>query len=101
MAALSIANRSKHPLLKQAKFSDIWEERHEPSAAQLQEIRSIGVMTPEQRKDRMTGPCGGCKWFQVCGGGFRTRAAFANGDLWGSDPACYLREDEISERSVV
>ena len=43
----------------------------------------------------MSGPCADCKWFGICGGGFRTRAAFANdGDLWGSDPGCYLREEE-------
>jgi radical SAM protein with 4Fe4S-binding SPASM domain len=87
--------------VKRTKFSDIWEEKHEPSAAHLREIRSIGLMSAEERKARMTGPCGGCKWFNVCGGGFRTRAAFANDNLWGSDPACYLREEEISERAVV
>ena len=87
--------------VKRTKFSDILEEKHEPSAAHLGEIRSIGLMSAEERKARMTGPCGGCKWFNVCGGGFRTRAAFANGNLWGSDPACYLREEEISERAVV
>lgn len=81
--------------VKRTKFSDIWEERHEPSAAQLQEIRSIGLMTTAERKERMTGPCGACRWFHICGGGFRTRAAFANDDLWGSDPACYLSEEEI------
>ena len=84
--------------VKQTKFSDIWEEKHEPSAEQLREIRSIGLMSTAERKERMTGPCGECKWFPVCGGGFRTRAAFANDNLWGSDPACYLREEEISER---
>ena len=87
--------------VKRTKFSDIWEEKHEPSAEQLREIRSIGLMSTEERKVRMTGPCGGCKWFNICGGGFRTRAAFANGNLWGSDPGCYLREEEISERAVV
>lgn len=81
--------------VKQQKFSDIWEERHAPSAAKLQEIRSIGLMSVEERKQRITGPCGNCDWFKICGGGFRTRAAFANNDLWGSDPGCYLKEDEI------
>jgi radical SAM protein with 4Fe4S-binding SPASM domain len=43
----------------------------------------------------MTGPCADCKWFPICGGGFRTRAAFCNnGDLWGSDPGCYLKDHE-------
>jgi radical SAM protein with 4Fe4S-binding SPASM domain len=87
--------------VKQTKFSDIWEEKHEPSAARLQEIRSIGLMTTDERKARMTGPCGDCRWFHVCGGGFRTRAAFANNDLWGSDPGCYLRQEEIREEACV
>ncbi|MDA0766230.1 MAG: radical SAM protein [Verrucomicrobia bacterium] len=81
--------------VKQTPFSDIWEERHEPSRAALQEIRSIGQMSNAQRQELISGPCGGCKWFDICGGGFRTRAAFANGNLWGSDPGCYLTEEEI------
>lgn len=83
--------------VKRTPFSHIWEEEHEPSAAQLREIRSVGLMSSTERKTRMKGPCGGCRWFDVCGGGFRTRAAFANGDLWGSDPGCYLAEKEIRE----
>lgn len=84
--------------VKQTKFSDIWQEKHGPSAAHLHEIRSIGLMTNAERKERMTGPCGRCQWFKICGGGFRTRAAFANDDLWGSDPGCYLREEDIREQ---
>ena len=86
--------------VKRTKFSDIWEERHESSAEQLREIRSIGLMTTAERKERMTGPCGHCQWFNICGGGFRTRAAFANGDLWGSDPSCYLDEEETREQAI-
>ena len=36
------------------------------------------------------------KLLQWNGGGFRTRAAFANGHWYGSDPGCYLTEEEIS-----
>ena len=36
------------------------------------------------------------KRLQWNGGGFRTRAAFANGHWYGSDPGCYLTEEEIS-----
>lgn len=87
--------------VKQQKFSDIWEERHAPSAPQLQEIRSIGLMSADERMQRITGSCGDCQWFNVCGGGFRTRAAFANGGLWGSDPGCYLTENEIRACATV
>jgi radical SAM protein with 4Fe4S-binding SPASM domain len=82
--------------VKQMPFSEIWEGKNPASAEVLESIRSIGLLTLEERQARMTGPCAECKWFPICGGGFRTRAAFANyGSLWGSDPGCYLHADEI------
>ena len=82
--------------VKQMPFSEIWEGNNPASAEVLESIRSIGLLTLEERQARMTGPCAECKWFPICGGGFRTRAAFANyGSLWGSDPGCYLHADEI------
>ncbi|MEO7098188.1 MAG: radical SAM protein [Luteolibacter sp.] len=84
--------------VKKTPFSQIWEGGHEPSAGMLESIRSIGLLSQQERQVRMSGPCADCKWFSVCGGGFRTRAAFCNdGDLWGSDPGCYLREEERLE----
>ena len=84
--------------VKQTPFSQIWEGDHAPSAGMLESIRSIGLLSQQERQVRMSGPCADCKWFSVCGGGFRTRAAFCNnGDLWGSDPGCYLREEERLE----
>lgn len=81
--------------VKHIPFSEIWEGRNPESAEKLADIRSIGLLTQEERQARMTGPCSACNWFSICGGGFRTRAAFCNdGDLWGSDPGCYLRETE-------
>ncbi|MGD7652526.1 MAG: hypothetical protein ACQCXQ_04870 [Verrucomicrobiales bacterium] len=69
------------------------------SAARLEEIRSVGVLEGGPRQALTSGPCASCRWSGVCGGGFRTRAAFANddprgSDLWGSDPACVLSETE-------
>ena len=81
--------------VKKVPFSEIWEARHQPSADQLNEIRSLGALSLEERQQRMKGRCAGCRWFKVCGGGFRTRAAFANDDFFGSDPACYLQDSEI------
>jgi len=82
--------------VKQMAFSKIWDGGNPGSAEILASIRSIGLLSLEERQARMTGPCAECKWFSICGGGFRTRAAFANyGNLWGSDPGCYLRPDEI------
>ncbi len=81
--------------VKRMPFSTIWEGGNELSAPVLDEIRSIGLLGAEERKARMHGRCAGCRWFSVCGGGFRTRAAFANGELWGSDPGCYLAGAEL------
>jgi Fe-coproporphyrin III synthase len=87
--------------VKQTKFSQIWEEQHPPSAAALKEIRSIGRLSVEERQAKLKGPCRDCRWFSLCGGGFRTRAATLNGHLWGSDPGCYLTSEETSYRQLV
>ena len=86
--------------VKRMPFSQIWEGGNPASTEILTSIRSIGRLSPQERQARMTGPCADCKWFEICGGGFRTRAAFTNhGDLWGSDPGCYLTKAEITEKS--
>ncbi len=83
--------------VKRMPFSAIWEGRNQASAETLSAIRSIGTLSPAERQHRMAGACGRCRWFGICGGGFRTRAAFgSDGDLWGSDPGCYLTEAERS-----
>ena len=81
--------------VKRLPFSAIWEGHNQASADTLAEIRSIGTLSAEERQQRMTGACGHCRWFGLCGGGFRTRAAYGSeGRLWGSDPGCYLTEAE-------
>ncbi|MBL9113798.1 MAG: radical SAM protein [Verrucomicrobiaceae bacterium] len=83
--------------VKLMPFSKIWEEQNDASAETLRDIRSIGKLTQSERQSRMMGPCGQCRWFNICGGGFRTRAAYSeSGGLWGSDPGCYLTENERS-----
>lgn len=83
--------------VKQVPFSQIWEGQYPASAPLLAEIRSIGTLNEQERQARMTGPCGDCRWFSVCGGGFRTRAAACHdGNLWGSDPGCYLSAAETA-----
>jgi radical SAM protein with 4Fe4S-binding SPASM domain len=82
--------------VKQMPFSEIWDGKNPVSAEVLESVRSIGLLSLEERQAKLSGPCAECKWFRICGGGFRTRAAFANyGSLWGSDPGCYLHADEI------
>lgn len=79
--------------VKTQKFSEVWDALREPSAAQLKELR--GSDDPQERQQKLEGRCATCCHFKLCGGGFRTRAAFANGHWYGSDPGCYLTEEEI------
>ena len=78
--------------VKTQKFSDVWDASLEPSAAELQKLR--GAEDPLERQKLLSGSCATCKHFALCGGGFRTRAAFANGHWYGSDPGCYLTDEE-------
>lgn len=79
--------------VKTQKFSEVWEASTAPSAPLLQELR--GSEDPAERRRKLSGRCAGCVHFGLCGGGFRTRAAFANGHWYGSDPGCYLSDEEI------
>ena len=79
--------------VKTELFSTVWEAAHAPSAARLAELR--GSDDPAERQKKLSGRCASCKHFRLCGGGFRTRAAFANGHWYGSDPGCYLTDEEI------
>jgi radical SAM protein with 4Fe4S-binding SPASM domain len=88
--------------VKRMPFSQIWEEQNEASAETLRDIRSIGRLTQSERQSRMSGPCADCRWFSICGGGFRTRAAYGDhGGLWGSDPGCYLNAAERTGLELV
>lgn len=79
--------------VKTQKFSEVWEASLAPSAATLRELR--GSEDPAERQKLLSGRCADCVHFGLCGGGFRTRAAFANGNWYGSDPGCYLTDGEI------
>ncbi|MFC1474421.1 12,18-didecarboxysiroheme deacetylase [bacterium] len=65
-------------------FSEIWTDRSDELMNRLKE-----------KKNYVTGRCGGCKFLDICGGNFRVRAEAATGDLWAPDPACYLTDEEI------
>jgi radical SAM protein with 4Fe4S-binding SPASM domain len=47
------------------------------------------------RKPLLNGRCRECGFLRVCNGNLRVRAEHATGDRWGSDPACYLTDEEI------
>jgi radical SAM protein with 4Fe4S-binding SPASM domain len=80
--------------VKRQAFSEIWEGESE-GGDWLEEIRSIGTLDTAGRRALVKGRCAECRFFDECGGGFRTRAAYASDDFWGSDPGCYLTEEEI------
>ena len=80
--------------VKNNLFSDLWDAKAGAAAEMLPELR--GSDNPLERQKKIEGRCGRCVHFALCGGGFRTRAAFANGHWYGSDPGCYLTEEEIS-----
>ncbi|MPW25098.1 radical SAM protein [Alkalibaculum sp. M08DMB] len=69
--------------IKQNTFGDIWNGKENTF---LQELRT--------RKNYLKGRCKNCKWIDQCSGNLRARA-LSTGDFWGSDPACYLSDEEI------
>jgi len=71
--------------VKDRPFSEIWTN---PANETLAALRS--------RNGRLEGRCAGCRFLNVCGGGFRVRAVQSTGNLWAPDPACYLRDEEIA-----
>lgn len=72
--------------IREKPFSSIWTDRENEFLMRLKE-----------KKKYITGRCASCVWLSVCGGNFRARAEAA-GDVWGPDPACYLTDEEISQR---
>ena len=71
--------------VREKPFSAIWDDR---SNEFLMKLKS--------KKEHVQGRCRKCRWLDMCAGNFRARAEAATGDPWGEDPACYLRDDEIS-----
>ena len=75
---LSFGNVRKRP------FSEIWLDTSNELMAKLKD-----------KKPHVTGRCATCRWLDICGGNFRARAEAVSGDIWTSDPACYLTDEEI------
>ena len=70
--------------LRERPFSEIWTDLSDPIMAGL-----------KARPRRLTGRCGACRYFDICGGNTRVRAMQLAGDPWAEDPACYLSDAEI------
>jgi len=77
--------QENHPNLDEARRLLSWNGGGANSSGRG--IRSIGTLSQSERPSRMVGPCASCRWFGICGGGFRTRAAHSeNGGLLGRRP---------------
>lgn len=70
--------------VRQKPFSQVWQDAESPV---LQGLKN--------RKTLLEGRCARCSWLNRCNGNFRARAEAMTGNLWASDPACYLTDSEI------
>ncbi len=70
--------------VKDRPFGEIWADTSDPLMAGL-----------KARPRSISGRCGGCAHFDVCGGNTRVRAYRMTGDAFAEDPACYLDDGEI------
>ncbi len=74
--------------VRQRPFSQIWADQGNEFLARLKD-----------KRPHVKGRCAKCRFLDICGGNFRVRAEAATGDLWASDPACYLSDEEIATAS--
>lgn len=70
--------------VRRRPFSQIWTDVSDPIMAGL-----------KQRPRKISGRCGACAFFDICGGNTRVRALQLSGDAFAEDPACYLTDEEI------
>jgi len=70
--------------VREQPFRKIWDNIAQPSIAGY-----------KYRRPLIKGRCSKCKFFEICNANFRARARYATGEMWESDPACYLTDTEI------
>src|SRR5574337_868305 len=70
--------------VRERSFASIWEDTSEPVMRVLKD-----------RRDALKGRCARCPYLDLCGGNSRVRAEATTGDLWASDPGCYLNDEEL------
>jgi len=70
--------------VKDSSFDSIWNN---PENEFLKKLRN--------RTKYLKGRCSTCKFLDICGGNFRARAEAMTGDMWQSDPGCYITDEEI------
>jgi pseudo-rSAM protein/SPASM domain protein len=64
-------------------FGDLWSDDDNPLLAALRD-----------RPDNLSGACTDCQYADLCRGGSRLRALAVEGDLFATDPQCYLTPAE-------
>lgn len=69
--------------IKVESFKDIWTGESDI----LKKLRN--------RKQYLNNICKSCRWLDICNGNLRARAWNTSNNLWGMDPGCYLRSEEI------
>jgi len=72
--------------IRERPFGAIWEDTTDPLMKGL-----------KNKAAYIKGRCSvvSCRFFEICKGGSRLRALALTGDVWASDPACYLTDEEI------
>ncbi len=70
--------------VKERKFGEIWMDTKDKVMAGLKD-----------RKILIKGRCSRCRFLELCNANFRARAEAIYQDIWESDPACYLTDEEI------
>jgi radical SAM protein with 4Fe4S-binding SPASM domain len=68
----------------QKPFGQIWQDQSDPVLNILR-----------HKKEYKDPKCGRCRWFDLCGGNFRSLTGSADLDQWQNQPPCYLSEEEI------
>ncbi len=68
--------------VRERPFSEIWADTSEFQC----QLRT--------KREHLKGRCAECAYNDLCGG-CRIRAEVVHGDVWGSDPTCYLTDEEI------
>ena len=76
--------RQPADVMRDRRFGEIWADTSDPLMAGL-----------KARPRAISGRCGECRFFDVCGGNTRVRAYRLSGDAFAEDPACYLDDAEI------
>lgn len=76
LSHITMGNIRSQPLPEVLEESEVW-----------QKLANAG--------EHVEGRCGTCPYRNVCGGNSRARASAVEGDLWASDPRCYLTDEEL------